>query len=81
MIKMRICSDTESRCDECGKIWRNVSEMYEIKLFGKVWKLCRICSEELFRKTLKAECMHNAKVKTKEDKLRKESEERWKRNA
>lgn len=73
-IKMRVNNDTSSCCDECGVLWKNCAEMYDLFVFGEIHRICRQCSEKLFQKTLKASCSYNAKVKQKEDLKRAERE-------
>lgn len=74
MVRMRVCTDTSSMCDECRTRWPNTREMYEIMLFGQKRRICKRCSDALFQKLLKASCMYDGKVKTKEDKERQRKE-------
>lgn len=73
-IKMRVNTDKNSFCEECGKTWNYTAEMYDLFIFGKVHQICRKCSDVLFQKTLKAGCIYNSKVKQKEDLKRAERE-------
>lgn len=70
MIKMRIDTSPEAVCGECGNDWGHTREMYDIVLFGRQESICKACSDTLFRKLLRASCMYDGKVKTKEDKER-----------
>ena len=67
MIKMRINKNEKSECENCGVNWEYTSAMYDLMLVGSVHTICRQCSQELFQKLLKAECMQNAKIKSNED--------------
>lgn len=67
-IKMRINNDRESTCFNCGREWKNVREMYDLKIGFKKERtlpLCQKCMEEMEKKFLKASCMYNAKIKDK----------------
>lgn len=67
MIKMRVNTNTNSACDECGTKYNDTLEMYDLVLCGTQYTLCKDCVEVLFRKTLRADCMYNAKLKRPED--------------
>lgn len=67
MIKMRVNTNTSSACDECGTKYKDTLEMYDLVLCGTQYTLCKDCVEVLFRKTLRADCMYNAKLKRPED--------------
>lgn len=69
-IKMGVNKDKDSVCKECGVKWENTKEMYNIKLAGNKFTICAICSDELFKKLLKASCMYNERLKSKEDQER-----------
>lgn len=73
-IKMRVNNDTSARCGECGALWKNSSEMYDLFIFGEIHQICLRCSDKLFQKTLRASCAYNGKVKQKEDLNRAERE-------
>lgn len=75
MVRMRVCTDTSSRCDECMAEWGRTREMYDLELFGERRHVCKRCAETLFRKLLKASCAYDGKVKTKEDKERARKED------
>lgn len=77
MIKMKVNLDKDSICEECGRDWMHTAEMYTVQVFGEKHDMCRNCSDALFRKTLKAACMYNEKVKGKEDKIRADNERKW----
>lgn len=70
---MRVNNDKESVCSNCGREWKNVKEMYDIRIGHKKVKtlpLCLKCIETMEVKFLKATCMYNAKLKTKIDQKR-----------
>ena len=69
-IGMRVNNHTDSCCCECKKEWKNVSEMYDLKINNNVFTICRKCSEVLFQKLLKASCMYSGKVKSQQDMVR-----------
>lgn len=73
-IRMRVNTNTRSRCEECGTVWNHTGEMYDLLVFGEIHQICRLCSEMLFQKTLRAGCAYNGKVKSKEDLKRAEKE-------
>lgn len=71
-IKMRVNKDKESKCFVCKTIWQNTQEMYDLRFESKLDEtrtltLCKTCVDELFNKTLKANCLYNGRVKSKED--------------
>lgn len=67
MIKMRINKDKETRCMNCNEKYENVEEMYDIKIENLMFNLCRSCSNTLSKKLLKADCLYNGRIKSKED--------------
>lgn len=75
MIKMRVCTDTASWCEECGADWGRTREMYDLAIFDGKHHICRRCADSLFRKLLRASCAYDGKVKTKEDKERARKED------
>lgn len=69
-LKMRVNNDKESVCSNCGREWKDVREMYDLRIGFKKERtlpLCLKCIETLEGKFLKASCMYNAKLKTKID--------------
>lgn len=66
-IKMRVNANKSSSCTNCGTVWKNTKEMYDLMLCGKMFTLCYDCVGELFHKTLSADCKYNGKIKSKED--------------
>jgi len=66
-IRMRVNRHKESHCCECLKGWNDVSEMYDIQAGGNAFIMCRKCMETLSRKLLKASCLYDGRIKTKED--------------
>lgn len=72
-IKMRINNDRESHCFNCNALWKNTSEMYDLRIgYNKIrtLPLCKKCVDALCTKTLKASVIYNAKLKSKEDQKR-----------
>lgn len=76
MVKMGICHNPDAYCNECSVKWTHTREMYRLKLFGTEWTVCKGCADRLFQKLLRASCMYDGKVKTKEDKERAARERR-----
>lgn len=66
-IKMRNNKDLDSVCCECGDDRKNVVDMFDLCIGGNIFTICDVCNEEIFNKTLKAECAKNARVKTPHD--------------
>lgn len=66
-IKMRVNKNKESECDCCGEKWKNVPEIYDIMIFGEIHTICMKCTQELFCKILKADCLYNSRLKSDED--------------
>lgn len=71
-IKMRVNKEKESECFVCKTIWQNTQEMYDLRFESKLDEtrtltLCKTCVDELFTKTLRASCLYNGRVKSKED--------------
>lgn len=76
-LKMRVNNDKESVCSNCGREWKNVREMYDIRIGYKKERtlpLCLKCIETMEIKFLKASCLYNAKLKTKIDQRRIQNE-------
>lgn len=68
-IKMRtIKVDTKATCDICGATKKQSLELFEI-MFNpdKKVTICDLCNEKLLTKTLRANCMINERLKTKQD--------------
>lgn len=66
-IKMRVNKTQTSVCEECGALYKNTAEMYDLAICDAKFTLCKLCIEALFDKTLKASCMYNNKLKSQED--------------
>lgn len=66
-VKMRVCSDPEVICSNCGAKYADTREMYDIMLFGKKYNICYFCNDQVFKKSLRASCLYNSKVKKKDD--------------
>lgn len=67
MIKMRVNNAADSECNECGCVYNDTEEMYDLALCDVQFTLCKKCIDTLFSKTLKANCMYNGKLKRSED--------------
>lgn len=67
---MRVNTNTDSHCSNCGVTWKNTKEMHDLMLFGEVHQICFNCLETLFQKSLKAQIAYQGKLKTKEDLIR-----------
>ena len=66
-IKMRVNNDKTSVCEQCEKKYMDVKEMYDIKIFDELHTICCNCVDDLFHKTLSAQCKYNARLKSNED--------------
>ena len=71
-IKMRVNKEKESECFVCKTTWLYTHEMYDLRFESKLVEtrtltLCKSCVDELFNKTLRASCLYNGRVKSKED--------------
>lgn len=69
-IKMRVNKLESAKCDCCGCERSQALDMYDIRLGRSqafVITICDGCNEELFKKTLRASCMTNDRLKSKED--------------
>lgn len=71
-IKMRVNKEKESECFVCKTTWLNTHEMYDLRFESKLDEtrtltLCKSCVDELFNKTLRASCLYNSRIKSKED--------------
>ena len=66
-IKMRVNNDKQAVCEQCEKKYMEVKEMYDIKIFGDLHTICWNCVDDLFHKTLSAQCKYQAKLKSNED--------------
>lgn len=67
MLRMRTNMEQDSVCCECGNSWHNSLEMFDICIGDYVFTICDRCNDLLFKKTLKASCSVNSKLKKKED--------------
>ena len=69
-IKMRINKSESAKCDCCGCEKEKALDMYDIRLGmdqAFVITICDVCNEELFKKTLRASCMTNSRIKNSSD--------------
>lgn len=76
-MKMRTNHDTESSCDECGCVWKNTEEMYDLMLCGEIHVLCKQCADGLFNRLLRMSCKYNGRVKSQEDMQRIQKAKEW----
>ena len=67
MIKMRNNTKPNAICCECGKGQSKVLNMFDICIGGQIFTICDRCNEQLFRKTLSAECYKDHRVKSQRD--------------
>lgn len=70
-MKMRVNNHKDSVCDFCNEKWKDVPEMYDMMLMGNIYTICKACTQEMFMKILKADCLYNGKLKSAEDIARK----------
>lgn len=66
-IKMRNNTKSDSICCECKETRDQVLDMFDLCIGGMVFTICDRCNEEIFNKTLKAECYKNGRVKEARD--------------
>lgn len=69
-LKMRVNNNKESVCSNCGREWKNVREMYDLRIGYKKERtlpLCLKCIEKMNSKFLKASCMYNSRLKSQVD--------------
>ena len=65
-IKMRV-SKNDCCCSSCNAKRKESLEMFDVCIGNVILSLCDECNDELFRKTLKASCIVNGKLKSAED--------------
>ena len=65
-IKMRV-SKNDCCCSSCNAKRKESLEMFDVCIGNVILTLCDECNDELFRKTLKASCIVNGKLKSAED--------------
>ena len=73
-FKMRVVEDKNCKCQFCNEEWKNVEEMFDLKIEDNIYRMCRGCMQDLFQKLLTADCKYIGKLKSKEDIAR---SERW----
>lgn len=66
-IRMRNNKNADSVCCECGLERSKVLDMFDIGIGDNIITICDMCNEDLFYKTLRAECAKNSRVKTPHD--------------
>lgn len=64
-IKMRVSKN--DCCSSCNAKRKESLEMFDVCIGNVLLTLCDECNDELFRKTLKASCIVNGKLKSAED--------------
>jgi len=69
-IKMKIETKKDCVCQNCNTPWKYTKEMYTILLIDTKFTLCYDCMDEIFHKTLKAQCLYAEKLKKPEDQKR-----------
>jgi hypothetical protein len=66
-IKMRLNKDEDAICT-CCKNGRDLSlDMYDVKIGNVYFTICDTCNEMLLAKSLRASCLTNGRLKSKED--------------
>lgn len=67
-IKMRVSNPKNDwHCDSCNAKGKESLGMFDICIGDTIFTLCDECNDELFRKTLKASCIVNGKLKSADD--------------
>lgn len=67
-IRMRVNKDVDCVCKVCGATRKNSLELFDIAFTDKhIITICDLCNQQLFNKTLKAECSVNSKLKSQHD--------------
>ena len=67
-IKMRTNKSDNPICKVCGHTRKNSLELFDIAFTPKhIITICDACVDDLFNKTLKANCQVNAKLKSQKD--------------
>lgn len=64
---MRLNKDEDAICT-CCKNSRDLSlDMYDVKIGDAYFTICDMCNETLLAKSLRASCLTNGRLKSKED--------------
>lgn len=66
-IRMRNNTNSDAKCCECKETQSQVLNMFDICIGGTIFTICDRCNEQLFNKTLSAECYKNGRVKSQAD--------------
>lgn len=66
-IKMRTNKQPTAKCCNCGVPRKHSLEMFDVCIADNIFTICDLCNNQLFSKTLSAECAVNHKLKSKED--------------
>lgn len=66
---MRVNTNGDAVCCECGNGRSNSIELFDIMIGGEVFTLCDLCNDMLFQKVLRASCSVSSKVKSPADML------------
>lgn len=64
---MRNNTKRDAVCCECGDSQKDVLNMFDLLVGGRIFTICDVCNEVLFSKCLSAEVMKNGRVKSQED--------------
>ena len=63
-IKMRVNKNEDAICDICHK---SRNQVFDLSINNHITTLCDLCNDNLFSKTLKANCYVNSRLKDKHD--------------
>lgn len=67
-IRMRLNKNPDAVCKVCNGTRKNSIEFFDIAFTDKhIITICDVCNNQLFRKTLKASCSIDEKLKDKHD--------------
>lgn len=67
-IRMRVNKEGEqARCQICNADRENSLEMFDLAIGGQLIRICDLCNGQLFKKTLRATCYVDGKVKSQRD--------------
>lgn len=64
---MRSNNSEKAVCCECGSTSSKSLGMFDVCIGGKVITICDVCNNDLLRKTLKASCLIDGRLKNKHD--------------
>lgn len=67
-IRMRINKTSDAVCKVCGATRKNSLDFFDIAFTDKhIITICDMCNELLFKKSLKATCYTDSRVKSQTD--------------